>query len=135
MKTAAKAKVGVYSCPIDISQTETKGTVLLHNAKEMLAFSKGEEEQLEKIIKEIHDSGIRVVIAGQSVGELALHTLRVEVMDIGRQRETLELKNERLVSHEEEGLEKNEVIVNLLLLLPAFSHVFLCCKIGILFRS
>ena len=75
MKTASKAKVGVYSCPIDISQTETKGTVLLHNAKEMLAFSKGEEEQLEKIVKEIHDSGIRVVVAGQSVGELALHYL------------------------------------------------------------
>lgn len=72
---AKKAKVGVFSCPIDISQTETKGTVLLHNAKEMLDFTKGEESQLEQIVKELHDSGLRVVVAGGTVGELALHYL------------------------------------------------------------
>lgn len=75
VKKATKAKVGVFSCPIDISQTETKGTVLLHNAKEMLDFTKGEEAQLEQIVKELHDSGLRVVVAGTTVGELALHYL------------------------------------------------------------
>ncbi|CAL8580897.1 T-complex protein 1 subunit theta [Xanthoria parietina] len=74
-KRAKNAKVGVFSCPIDISQTETKGTVLLHNAKEMLDFTKGEETQLEAAIKELHDSGLRVVVAGSTVGELALHYL------------------------------------------------------------
>lgn len=69
----SKAKVAVFTCPIDISTTETKGTVLLHNAKEMLDFSKGEEDQLEQIVKEIHDAGVRVVIAGSSVGDLVLH--------------------------------------------------------------
>jgi T-complex protein 1 subunit theta len=72
---AKKAKVGVYSCPIDISQTETKGTVLLHNAKEMMDFTTGEEQQIEQIVKELHDSGVRVVVAGQTVGELAAHYL------------------------------------------------------------
>ncbi|KAI9659290.1 MAG: T-complex protein 1 subunit theta [Bathelium mastoideum] len=75
VKKATKAKVGVYSCPIDISQTETKGTVLLHNAKEMLDFTKGEEAQIEQIVKELHDSGLRVVVAGSTIGELALHYL------------------------------------------------------------
>lgn len=75
IKKAKKAKVGVFSCPIDTSQTETKGTVLLHNAKEMMDFTKGEEGQLETIIKELHDSGLRVVVAGSTVGELALHYL------------------------------------------------------------
>ncbi|KAL2278464.1 hypothetical protein FJTKL_14392 [Diaporthe vaccinii] len=75
VKKATKAKVGVYSCAIDISQTETKGTVLLHNAKEMLNFTKGEESQLEAAIKELHDVGLRVVIAGSTVGELAMHYL------------------------------------------------------------
>ena len=72
---ATKAKVGVFSCPIDISQTETKGTVLLHNAKEMMDFTKGEEQQVEQAIKELHDSGIRVVVAGSTIGELAQHYL------------------------------------------------------------
>ncbi|KAL9119685.1 MAG: hypothetical protein Q9187_003759 [Circinaria calcarea] len=75
VKKAKKAKVGVFSCPIDISQTETKGTVLLHNAKEMLDFTKGEENQLETIVKELYDSGLRVAVAGSTVGELALHYL------------------------------------------------------------
>ena len=74
-KKAKNAKVGVFSCPIDISQTETKGTVLLHNAKEMMDFTKGEETQLEAAIKELYDSGLRVVVAGSTVGELALHYL------------------------------------------------------------
>lgn len=75
VKKARKAKVGVFSCPIDISQTETKGTVLLKNAKDMLNFSHSEEEQLEAAIKELYDSGLRVVVAGSTVGELALHYL------------------------------------------------------------
>lgn len=75
VKKATKAKVGVFSCPIDTSQTETKGTVLLHNAKEMLEFTKGEEAQLESQIKELFDSGLRVVVAGSTVGELAMHFL------------------------------------------------------------
>ncbi|KAK1676678.1 T-complex protein 1 subunit theta [Colletotrichum godetiae] len=75
VKKAQRAKVGVFSCPIDTSQTETKGTVLLHNAKEMMDFTKGEESHLEAAIKELHDVGIRVVIAGSTVGELALHYL------------------------------------------------------------
>lgn len=75
IKKARKAKVGVFSCPIDISQTETKGTVLLKNAQDMLNFSKGEEDRLEAAIKELYDSGLRVVVAGSSVGDLALHYL------------------------------------------------------------
>ena len=75
VKSARRAKVGVFSCPIDTSQTETKGTVLLQNAKEMMDFTKGEEAQLEQAIKELHDSGLRVIVAGSSVGELAMHYL------------------------------------------------------------
>ncbi|GFP53930.1 hypothetical protein ACSS6W_001566 [Trichoderma asperelloides] len=75
VKKATRAKVGVFTCPIDTSQTETKGTVLLHNAKEMMDFTKGEEAQLETAIKELHDSGLRVVVCGDRVGDLAMHYL------------------------------------------------------------
>lgn len=75
VKQARKAKVGVFSCPIDVSQTETKGTVLLKNAQEMVDYTKGEEERLETAIKELYDSGLRVVVAGSTVGDLAMHYL------------------------------------------------------------
>lgn len=49
VKKATKAKVAVFSCGMDIGQTETKGTVLLKNANELLDFSRGEEKQLEGV--------------------------------------------------------------------------------------
>ncbi|KAF8131995.1 chaperonin Cpn60/TCP-1 family [Boletus edulis] len=75
IKKVTKAKVAVFTSALDIAQTETKGTVLIKNADEMLNFTRGEEKQMEKIFKEIADSGVKVIIAGSSVGELALHYL------------------------------------------------------------
>ncbi|CCC70690.1 hypothetical protein NCAS_0F02060 [Naumovozyma castellii] len=68
-------KVAVFVCPIDIANTETKGTVLLHNAQEMLDFSRGEEKQIDAMMKEIADMGVKCIVAGAGVGELALHYL------------------------------------------------------------
>ncbi|RDA92985.1 hypothetical protein CP533_5526 [Ophiocordyceps camponoti-saundersi (nom. inval.)] len=75
VKKARNAKVAVFTCPIDTSQTETKGTVLLHNAKEMMDFTKGEETQIEAAVKGLHDAGLRVVICGDRIGDLAMHYL------------------------------------------------------------
>ncbi|KAG1810637.1 uncharacterized protein BJ212DRAFT_1484212 [Suillus subaureus] len=55
-----------WHCP-----SRNKDTVL-KNADEMLNFTCSKEQQLERIFKEIADSGIRV-IAGSSVGDLALY--------------------------------------------------------------
>lgn len=53
VKRAAKAKVAVYTCGLDIAQTETKGTVLLKNANEMLNFTRGEELHIEKVLPHV----------------------------------------------------------------------------------
>lgn len=47
-----KAKVAVYSCPFDVSTTETKGTVLINNADELKNFSRGEENKMEDNVSE-----------------------------------------------------------------------------------
>lgn len=75
IKSAKNAKVAVFTSGIDIAQTETKGTVLLKSADELMGFSKGEEKHMEKIFQEIADSGVKVVVAGSGIGELALHFL------------------------------------------------------------
>lgn len=46
-------KIVVYTCPVDITPTETKGTVLIKSADELLNFSRGEESMLEAQIKSI----------------------------------------------------------------------------------
>ncbi len=73
VQNATKAKVAIYTCALDIALTETKGTVLLHSSKELTDFSKGEEKQLDAIIKGIADSGVKVIVTGSGIGELALH--------------------------------------------------------------
>ncbi|KAG6880641.1 hypothetical protein C0995_005243, partial [Termitomyces sp. Mi166 len=51
--------------------TGTKGTVLIKNTDEMLNFTTEEEKHIEKIT----DSGVKVIIAGSTIGELVLHYL------------------------------------------------------------
>lgn len=67
------AKIVVYSCPFDCTVTETKGTVLIKNAEELLNFSKGEENQLEAQVKAIADTGVNLLVTGGKVADLALH--------------------------------------------------------------
>merc|ERR1711962_742984 len=52
---AAKLLVmAVFSCPLDSMATETKGTVLIKSADELMSFSKGEEDA-------IHDGCVTVL--------------------------------------------------------------------------
>ncbi|XP_056910646.1 T-complex protein 1 subunit theta isoform X1 [Takifugu flavidus] len=67
------AKIVVFSCPFDCMVTETKGTVLINNAKELMDFSKGEEVMMEAQVKAIKDAGANVVVAGGKVADMALH--------------------------------------------------------------
>ncbi|XP_041462734.1 T-complex protein 1 subunit theta-like [Lytechinus variegatus] len=75
LNNASKAKIAVYSCPMDSSHTETKGTVLIKSAAELMTYSKGEEDALETQIKAIADTGVSVVVSGGKVGDMALHFL------------------------------------------------------------
>eukprot|EP00124_Ichthyophonus_hoferi_P005742 Ihof_evm1s931 gene=Ihof_evmTU1s931 len=66
-----KAKVAVFACPLDTARTETKGTVLIKNAQELLNFSNEEEVILEQQIKAVAETGVNVVVSGSTIGDLA----------------------------------------------------------------
>lgn len=70
-----KGKVAVYSCPYDVTTTETKGTVLIKTADELANFSRGEETKMEDEVKALSEAGVTVVVAGGKIGDLALHYL------------------------------------------------------------
>ncbi|KAK7926154.1 hypothetical protein WMY93_008464 [Mugilogobius chulae] len=67
------AKIAVFSCPFDCTVTETKGTVLINNAKELMDFSRGEEDMMEAQVKAIKEAGANVVVTGGKVADMALH--------------------------------------------------------------
>jgi len=63
----------VYGCAIDTSSTETKATVLIRSAAELEGYSAGEEARVESAIKAIADTGAKIVVTGQTIGEMAMH--------------------------------------------------------------
>ncbi|KAF6117853.1 chaperonin containing TCP1 subunit 8 [Phyllostomus discolor] len=67
------AKIAVYSCPFDGMITETKGTVLIKTAEELMNFSKGEENLMDAQVKAIADTGANVIVTGGKVADMALH--------------------------------------------------------------
>ncbi|XP_068126702.1 T-complex protein 1 subunit theta isoform X2 [Hyperolius riggenbachi] len=67
------AKIAVYSCPFDGMTTETKGTVLINSAQELMNFSKGEESKMEEHVKAIAETGANIVVTGGKVADMALH--------------------------------------------------------------
>lgn len=73
VRTLKNVKVAVFGCAVDTSSTETKGTVLISSAKELEAYSKGEEAKMEEYIRDIAESGAKVVVTGQTFGEMAIH--------------------------------------------------------------
>ena len=70
---ATQAKVVVFSCGIEASSTEAKGTVLMKNANDLLSYNKSEEKKMEEIIQGIASSGAKVLVTGGTVSEMALH--------------------------------------------------------------
>uniref|UniRef100_A0A7E4VMK2 CCT-theta n=1 Tax=Panagrellus redivivus TaxID=6233 RepID=A0A7E4VMK2_PANRE len=74
-RSVTNAKVALFACAFDITQTETKGTVLMSNANELMEFSSNEEKEVERQVKDLSDNGINIVVAAGKFGDLYLHYL------------------------------------------------------------
>ena len=75
VRTASAAPVAIFAQGVDTSSTETKGTVLITSAEELKSYHKSEESELHTIIKGIADLGVKVVVSGSAIGEMAMHFL------------------------------------------------------------
>ncbi len=66
-------KVAIFTCSLDSTQTETKGTVLLHNAEELLNYNQTEEDFIHNIIRGLSEMGVGVIVVGEKISEMAIH--------------------------------------------------------------
>jgi len=73
IRSATDAKIAVFGCAIEASATEAKGTVLMNNADDLLGYNKSEEKKMEEIIQSIAETGVKVIVSGGTVSEMALH--------------------------------------------------------------
>uniref|UniRef100_A0A8C4QRB4 T-complex protein 1 subunit theta n=1 Tax=Eptatretus burgeri TaxID=7764 RepID=A0A8C4QRB4_EPTBU len=73
VRAVTDAKIAIFSCPIDLANTETKGTVLLSSAAELKAFSHGEESHLDTTFSDLAAAGANVLVSGGKVSDMAIH--------------------------------------------------------------
>ena len=73
LKRIENAKVAVFTCAIQCADTETKGTVLIENASELMNFNISEEKEIDNAIKAIADSGVKVIVTGETIDDMATH--------------------------------------------------------------
>jgi len=74
VKKVDAAKVAVFTCDFDSSQTETKGTVLIKSAAQLTDYTRSEEAAMDAKVRELVDAGVTVV-ASPKFGDVALHFL------------------------------------------------------------
>lgn len=72
---ATDAKIAVYACGFEASSTEAKGTVLMKTAADLLSYNRTEEAKMEEIVQGIAASGVKVVVTGGNLSDMALHFL------------------------------------------------------------
>jgi T-complex protein 1 subunit theta len=83
IKACEAAKVAVFGCGVEASGTEAKSTVLIKSAEELMSYNKSEEEMMEDAIRGIAESGVKMIVCGGSVSEMAMHYLeRYKIMVI-----------------------------------------------------
>lgn len=50
VKKLQNTSIGIFDCPLDLKRTELKGTVLMKNAEQLLAYSADETERIKKVV-------------------------------------------------------------------------------------
>jgi len=70
-----KCNVAVYNCEFTTKGAETNDQIVFKTADELLNYTKSEEDHMEKIIKEIVDSGVKCIVTGGAISNMAIHYL------------------------------------------------------------
>ncbi|KAL8445799.1 hypothetical protein Emed_005355 [Eimeria media] len=74
VESKGSCKVMVLGCGLECATTEAKGTVLIHTAEDLKNFTKGEEAQMEEIIRGIKNAGVEAIIVhGGGIADVAQH--------------------------------------------------------------
>lgn len=66
-------KIAVFTCPIEVAQSEAKSTVVMNDENDLLNFSKGEEKEMEAFVSSLKDKNIQCVIVNGTISDLAMH--------------------------------------------------------------
>lgn len=73
--SAENCKVAVYACGFEASSTEAKGTVLMKTPEDLKNYNRTEEDKMHEIVAGIAAAGVKTIVTGGNVSDMALHFL------------------------------------------------------------
>ncbi|KAI5132276.1 uncharacterized protein NESG_02444 [Nematocida ausubeli] len=73
--TGENLKTAIYTCPLAISNMETKGTVLLKNAQDLLTYAQDDEKTTKEFVDKLVANGVGLLVCSGSVDALMLDYL------------------------------------------------------------
>ena len=88
----SNAKIAVFASGIEASSTEASGKVVLKDADALLQYNLTEQAKMKEIIESIYESGVRVVVTGGNVSDMAWHFLNECGMVVVRLGSKFELR-------------------------------------------
>lgn len=71
----ANLKTAIYTCPLAMSNLETKGTVLFKSADDLLNYAEKDEQMAKKFVDELTANGVGLIVCSGSVDPLLLDYL------------------------------------------------------------
>jgi T-complex protein 1 subunit theta len=67
------AKIAIFTSGMEASSTEAKGIVLMKLADDLKNYNRTEEAKMEEIIQGISESGVKCVVSGGNISDMAMH--------------------------------------------------------------
>lgn len=75
IERGSNLKTAVYACPLAISNMETKGTVLLKTAEDLLAYSQDDERTVREFVDRLTSNGVGLIVCSGSIDGLMVDYL------------------------------------------------------------
>jgi len=91
-KHVKMGKLAIFAAGIENAKPETKDTVLIKNAEQLLDYNKGEERAMEDVVNKLVDAGVNVVVSGGAISEIAMHFLERHKMMVVKVLSKFELR-------------------------------------------
>lgn len=75
VKSGKSIKTAIYTCPLAVSNMDTKGTVLLKTAEDLLTYAHDDEKTTREFVDRLTANGVGLIICNGSVDALMLDYL------------------------------------------------------------
>ncbi|KAI5181458.1 T-complex protein 1 subunit theta [Nematocida sp. AWRm80] len=90
-------KTAIYTCPLAISNMETKGTVLLKTAEDLLTYATDDEKTIKNRIDQITANGIGLLICSGSLDSLMMDYLNEKGVAVIQVHSKFDLKRMQIL--------------------------------------